>query len=170
MIQVQQEKQLIQHNNTPHIIVVLTVIEFNNSLIYPSIIISLSNCVLNSPDKFFTKDHYPLIWKDIQMLHYNYSFISKYYMFIMLVINKQLYFTNNLLCPMLFCSPPGRYFNIKIIYLEKGNYIYPLKMYCLTISKVSAKKKLVTNSDLVNASYKDITNLNKFLYLYVNNG
>ena len=131
---------------------------------------SLSNCVLNSPDKFFTKDHYPLIWKDIQMLHYNYSFIYKYYMFIMLVINKQLYFTNNLLCPMLFCSPPGRYFNIRIIYLEKGNYIYPLKMYDLTVSKVSAKKILVTNSDLVNASHKDITNLNKFLYLYVNNG
>ena len=169
MIQVQQEKQMIQHNSTPHMIVVLTVIESNNSLIYPSIIISLSNFVLNSPDKIFTKDHYPLIWKDIQMLHYNYSLISSYYMFIMLVINKQLYFTNNLLCPMLFCSPPGRYFNFRIIYLEKGNYIYPLKMYVLTVSKVSAKI-LEINSDLVNASQKDITNLNKFLYLYVNNG
>ena len=103
------------------------------------------------------------------MLHYNYSLVSTYYMFIMLIINKPLYFTNNLLCLMLICSPPGRYLNFRIMYLEKGNYIYPVKMYVLTVSKVSAKI-LEINSDLANASHKGKTNLNKFLYLYVNNG
>ena len=165
-MQVQQVKQTIQHSSISYLIVVLTVLESNNSLIYPSIIISISNCVLNSPDKSFTKDHYPLICKDIQMLQYNYSPISTYYMFIMLVINKQLYLTNNLLCPMLICSLPSRYFNSRIIHLEKENYIYPLKMYVLTVSKVSAKN-LEINFELANTSHKSKTNLNKFLYLYV---
>ena len=193
-MQVKQVKQMIQHNSTSYLIVVLTVLESNNSLIYPSIIISISNCVLNSPDKTFTKDHYPLLCKDIEILYYNYCFISTYYLFIVLVINEQLNFINKLLCTMLICSPPGKYFNFRIIYLEKENHFYPLKMYVLTVSKVPAKildinsdlanashegitnltvskvsAKILINSNLANASHKVITNLNQFLYLYIKN-